>query len=133
MKLVIAGSRTFINREKVLELIDFSIQASGLLPSTVLCGCAKGVDTIGAEWAHARGINIEYMPANWAKEGRKAGPLRNRKMAKLCDEVLIIRRADSRGSASMKAEAEALGKVVHDYVIPKAQAAAFEKSSRRRT
>lgn len=123
MRLVIAGSRYFDNPHTVLPLID--ILASDLDPWTVLCGGAKGIDKLGGIWALMNDIDVDPYEADWTKYGKRAGPIRNAKMASNCDQVLLIRMADSQGSLSMKHEAEQRGKVVHDYVIPKSKAAQY--------
>lgn len=117
MKLVIAGSRVFNNMEKVKELIEVAVSAMNKPVTTVLCGCAQGVDIAGAEWATERGIKVDYYPADWKKYGKAAGPIRNKKMAVDSDEVLVIRAKISPGSENMVEKTLESGKVLHEYVI----------------
>ena len=119
MKLIIAGSMDFVQRIPVFEIIEFNITFQGLEPDVVICGCVKGVDTLGAEWAFSKGIPIEYFPANWKKHGNRAGPLRNKQMANAADTLLVIRKADSKGSNDMLYQATSRGLEVHDMIIPR--------------
>lgn len=128
MRLIIAGSRDFRNKEKILETIDLLITQQGLKPSVVLCGCAKGVDTIGAEWAFSKGLKIEYYPANWDKYGKSAGPVRNTHMAKAADTLLVIRKRSSKGSANMVDVALDNGLEVHDIIIPDCYSHLYEEA-----
>lgn len=128
MRLIIAGSRDFNNKEKVMEIIEYTITQQGLKPLVVLCGCAKGVDTIGAEWAFSKGIEIEYFPAKWKEKGKVAGILRNREMANAADTLLVIRKQDSKGSSNMKEEALKRGLEVHDFIIPDCHCYIYENT-----
>jgi len=125
MKLVIAGSRVFNNLEKVKEIIEIAVSAMEKPVTTVLCGCAQGVDIAGAEWASERGIKVDYYPADWKKFGKAAGPIRNKKMAIDSDEVLVIRTKVSTGSENMAENTLEAGKVLHEYVITGKDAAAL--------
>lgn len=127
MKLIIAGSRDIINKKLVFEIIEFTITHQGLVPEVVICGCAKGVDTLGAEWAHSKGIPIKYVPAHWAS-GKKAGHMRNAEMARGADTLLVIRKETSPGSANMVKTAQTLGLDIHDIIIPKSQWALYESN-----
>lgn len=127
MKLIIAGSRDIINKKLVFEIIEFTITLQGLEPELVICGCAKGVDTLGAEWAHLKGIPIKYVPAHWAS-GKKAGPMRNDEMARGADTLLVIRKETSPGSANMVKVAQTRGLDIHDIIIPKSQWALYESN-----
>lgn len=111
--------------EKVKELIDIAVSAMDKPVTTVLCGCAQGVDIAGAEWATERGIKVDYYPADWKKYGKAAGPIRNKKMVVDSDEVLVIRAKISSGSESMAENTLEAGKVLHEYVITGKDAAAL--------
>lgn len=45
--------------------------------------CPTGADAIAAEEAKLHGFTIEPHPADWAKHGKAAGPIRNGEMVKL--------------------------------------------------
>ena len=63
LRTIIAGSRDGVTRDDLevgLEGLQWDI-------SVLLCGCARGADTIGREWAEETGIPIELYPANWER------------------------------------------------------------------
>lgn len=109
MKVIIAGSRHFETQKVGLEgACEMFSDALGPI-TEVVCGCAPGIDTLGREWALARNIPVKEFPADWGTHGRAAGPVRNRQMAEYADALILIWDGGSRGSASMKREAERAG------------------------
>jgi len=53
-------------------------------------GEASGVDTQAKAWATAKGIPVRGYPADWS-QGRRAGPMRNRKMLEEnLDAVVLV-------------------------------------------
>jgi hypothetical protein len=115
MKLIIAGSRNFINLP--IGFIDQCLKAFGLTPSYVVCGMAKGVDMEGEFWADQNGIPVLHFHAEWEKYGNRAGPIRNAKMAAIGDELLLIWDGLSPGSSNMKKQMLDLGKPVHEIIL----------------
>lgn len=119
MKLIIAGSRTFIR----LDSLTISGLLSQLLPNwqnsvdTIISGGATGVDNAGENFAKAIGLPIlQYLP-NWEQFGHAAGPIRNREMAMEGDALLLIWDGSSKGSKNMKAEMEKLSKPVYEVIL----------------
>lgn len=43
-------------------------------------GCPTGLDAWIAGWCVANSVPVEEWPADWARHGRAAGPIRNREM-----------------------------------------------------
>lgn len=115
MKLIIAGTRTL--RASVEEISGY-IKKFNLNPTEIVSGREKkGIDHCGEEWADAKGIRVKPFPANWAKFGRPAGPIRNVQMAEYADELLLIWNGKSSGSTSMKEAMENLGKPVWEIIL----------------
>ena len=104
MKVIIAGSRTIND----YSLVASAIEQSNFDVTEVVCGDAKGVDTIGDQWAQKNTIPVTHFPANWKKFGRGAGCIRNRQMAEYGDALIAIT-TGSRGTANMIKEATKLG------------------------
>ena len=92
---------------RVLRAIDACAATFDRPVTQVISGCAQGVDQVGEEWAAANRIPVEPMPADWDMHGRAAGPIRNKAMAQRADALILVWDGQSRGSASMKREAEA--------------------------
>lgn len=97
MKVIIAGSRNISD----YSLIVNAVKSSGYNITTVISGCAVGVDRLGEQWARANNIPIIEMPANWNQYGNKAGPIRNRDMALAADAAVIIWDGESTGTRNM--------------------------------
>jgi hypothetical protein len=75
MRLLVCGSRDYWD---VNRLTDLLCQIHEKRPITTLIhGGARGADRLAGEWAKNRKIPIEEYLADWNKEGKKAGPLRN--------------------------------------------------------
>lgn len=101
-KVVIAGSRTILDRPMIYRRLDKILGAKIQTHNvTVISGCAKGPDTLGAEWAIEKGLKVEYKPADWSKFGREAGMLRNQIMCNGCDAVIAFHDKKSSGTANM--------------------------------
>lgn len=122
MRTIIAGSRNITGADaaRVLSVLDAIHAQEFFVPNrlidpqqwtitTVISGCARGVDTLGAEWARGRGIPVEEYPADWKAHGRAAGPIRNRAMAERAEAAIVVRYAESAGSEDMARVARSKG------------------------
>ena len=76
-------------------------------------GCKQGADRFAEEIARERRWPITIFYANWAWQGRAAGPIRNTHIANECD-VLVACVAEDRtgGTEDTVRKAELLGKEV---------------------
>ena len=113
-RVVIAGCRNYENYEEAKLYIDkciSSIKEQNKI--IILSGGARGADNIGEHYAIENGFQIECYPAEWNIYGRKAGPIRNQKMAEACDIVICFWDGQSRGTKSMISCAEKLQKTVY--------------------
>lgn len=117
MKLIIAGSR-YITDYKLLEttLQDIVIKYN---ITEIVSGHASGVDSLGERYAREHNIPIKLFPADWKTYGKSAGPIRNKQMALYADALVVIRYADSRGSANMLSLAKQHGLRYRDVVVDK--------------
>jgi hypothetical protein len=86
MKTIIAGSRSILDYCTVKR----AIISSGYQISEVVCGMAKGVDTLGLRYANEHNIPVKEFPAEWDKYGRSAGFRRNVQMAEYAEALLAI-------------------------------------------
>ena len=82
---------------------------------SVVCGCAKGADKLGACFAHDKGLRVHSYPANWTKHGKRAGILRNVDMAQNADCLIAFWDGESRGTKHMIETALDRGLDVHVY------------------
>ena len=112
MRVIIAGSRGI----RDIALVEAAVSESGFSVSTVVSGTAAGVDRLGEEWATRRNIPVERYPADWDRYGKRAGHIRNRKMAENADALVAVWDGVSRGTANMIEQARAMGLKVHIYL-----------------
>lgn len=97
MKVIVAGSRHFSDKAFIREVLDDSP-----FPITELvCGMARGVDSIARDWAIDNDIPVKEFPAAWELYGKRAGGMRNLEMAKYGDAAIVMMLDSSKGSASM--------------------------------
>lgn len=101
MNCIIAGPRYVTNYQHVLN----AVEASGFSINVVVSGKARGVDTLGEQWAEEHGKSVKPFPADWSKYHRAAGPIRNRQMAEYADALIAVWDGKSRGTANMIKEA----------------------------
>ena len=114
--LIIAGSRSFNDKDLMLERIKALEELGHINPSTTLiCGMAKGADLMGREIFLRAGLAVRDMPAEWELIGRGAGYVRNESMARLADIALVFWDGVSPGTKHMISCMEKLGKPV--YVV----------------
>lgn len=97
MKVIIAGSRDIED----YSLLIRAIKNSMFDITEVVCGCARGADTLGETWAIANNIPIKKFPADWNTHGKKAGPIRNAQMGDYADCAIVLWDSVSKGSKNM--------------------------------
>lgn len=110
-RVVVAGCRDFNDYETAKAYIDNCI--SNIRKENeiiIVSGGAMGADALGERYARENGFEIEVYPADWENLGKKAGPIRNEQMAKVCDYVICFWDRRSRGTLSMIAAAERYNK-----------------------
>ena len=114
MKVIIAGSRAFDNYELVCETLS-NLRCDGLIIDEVVCGGARGADSLGERWAKALNIPIKYFYANWDEYGKAAGFIRNHEMGDYADYLVAFWDGKSRGTKDMINYMKGLGK--HGKVV----------------
>ena len=87
--------------------------------SEIVCGLAKGADSLGKKYAEENSIKVKDFPAEWKIYGRKAGILRNEKMGNYADIAIVFWDGKSIGSKHMIQYMKKLGKLVSVVDISK--------------
>lgn len=116
MKVIVAGTRSF-GADTVLPLVDWALRTGPFTATEIVSGGASGVDAAGEQWAEANGVPIEWFPAEWDRHGKAAGPMRNEDMAKHADALLLVWDGHSRGSADMRARAQAHNLPIFEVIV----------------
>lgn len=108
LKVIIGGTRTFDDYKLLQDRVEFyTYWESNIL---VVSGAQKkrigynqfiGADYLGEKWALSNWYTLVRFHADWDKHGRKAGPIRNREMAKFADAAILFWDGSSPGTADM--------------------------------
>lgn len=96
-KLSITGSRNFND----YELLKETMLSRPTLPSEIISGGANGADKLAERFALEFSIPFKLFPADWNKNGRAAGPIRNAEMADYVGEGIVFWDGQSKGSKNM--------------------------------
>lgn len=113
--LIVAGSRGLNVSDEVLDFMLTHVLGLPGSEVTVISGTAKGPDSDAIRWATARGYDLEKVPAEWYKYGKRAGRIRNANMATLAltapkaSHLVAYWDGKSTGTADMVATARLLG------------------------
>lgn len=118
VRIIVTGSRDWTDDGAVEDVLYRWITRLGRLPRdpgvTIVHGGQRGADTCADMVARRCGWTPETHPADWAAHGRKAGPLRNQRMADLgADLCLAFPLPGSVGTWDMIRRATAAGIPVH--------------------
>lgn len=105
VRVLVCGGRDYDDA----KTLDFYLtQINWQRPFTTLIhGAARGADTLAARWAERNAIPTEAYPADWDRDGKSAGPIRNLKMLAEGKPDLVIAFPGGRGTAHMKKIARA--------------------------
>ena len=78
MRIVVTGGRDFADEAMIDRALSAVHRKHGI--TTLIEGGAKGADRLALEWAARNMIRVEHYPANWNRDGKRAGPIRNQQM-----------------------------------------------------
>ncbi|MGJ5032420.1 DUF2493 domain-containing protein [Bradyrhizobium sp. HKCCYLS2038] len=107
-RVLVCGGRDFSDAGYLFVVLDhYQREASGF--ECIIQGCARGADTLAGEYGDARGIYVLPFPADWERDGRAAGPIRNGRMLREGRPTLVIAFPGGRGTADMIHQARAAG------------------------
>lgn len=106
-RVIIAGGRDFADYELLSKTMDEYL--SEITDDiSIVCGQARGADTLGEQYAKEHGYNVQYFPAEWKRYCKAAGYIRNTEMAKNADALVAFWDGASLGTKHMIATAERL-------------------------
>lgn len=98
-KVIIAGGRDFKDRDLLFSKCDAILKNIDV--SKIVSGTANGADKLGEEYALLRGYELKRFPADWDKNGKAAGMIRNTEMAKYATHLIAFWDGNSRGTKHM--------------------------------
>ena len=112
-KVIIAGSRSFADYEKLKSVCDSILPNQYSEPRiSILSGTSSGSDSLGERYANERGYTLNRYPADWKQYGKAAGPIRNRQMVEDADAAIVFWDGQSRGTKNLIEEAKKQGLIV---------------------
>ena len=101
-KVIVAGGREFNDYGLLCQICDRMLsQKHQTHDIVIISGTARGADTLGERYAQERGYAVEQYPADWQREGKAAGFIRNAQMASVADALIAFWDGQSRGTAHM--------------------------------
>ena len=100
MKTIIAGSRTATDYKHLILAIDYA-RLEGIEVTEVVSGTARGADQLGERYAEEVDMPLHKFPADWDKNGKRAGYLRNVEMAENAEALIALWDGESRGTKHM--------------------------------
>lgn len=107
-KVLVCGSRDYRDKDNIFHVLDAYRARIG--PNMlVITGGATGADEFARQWAVSRKVDHLILYAKWDVEGKAAGPIRNRRMARKKPKLVLAFSHDfdkSRGTSDMIGVAE---------------------------
>src|SRR5688500_9769837 len=114
-RILVCGGRDFNNKELLYTTLDNICLERGWctppdkrdeygnwLPEVhIISGMARGADTIAVDWAVVNFCNWSEYPADWARYGKSAGPIRNLQMLEEGKPDLVVAFPGGRGTTNM--------------------------------
>jgi predicted Rossmann-fold nucleotide-binding protein len=110
MRVLVCGGRHYNDEERVNAELDALVKEHGWI--IVIEGGATGADTLARNWAtlhRGEDVALKTFEAEWRLHGRKAGPIRNRRMLIEGQPDLVLAFPGGSGTSDMVGKAMAAG------------------------
>jgi len=98
-KLIVAGGRDFNDYDLLESKLDKLL--TNKTDVEIVCGKARGADSLGELYARNKGYGVAEFPADWNKYGKSAGYIRNKEMAEYADACVCFWDGISKGTGHM--------------------------------
>lgn len=105
-RVLVCGGRDYGDYRRVCAVLDAIHAETPILG--IIHGNARGADLLAHSWALGRRVGGWACPANWSRDGKRAGPLRNQRMLGHSPD-LVVAFPGGRGTADMVKCARAAG------------------------
>jgi hypothetical protein len=116
MRVLITGSRTWTDAKPIRDALERLVAESEPPFIVIHGGAGRGADYIASQWVADEiafcnwPINVERYPADWQRDGKRAGILRNVRMVEAgADLCLAFIRDASKGATHCATAAEKAG------------------------
>lgn len=116
--ILACGGRDYRNPQHLSQVLsdvvaEYVMQGE---PAKLIHGGARGADTMAGQWAASNNIEVQVFPANWDRDGRAAGPIRNSQMLAEGKPDVVVAFPGGKGTADMIAKARRAGVPVREIV-----------------
>lgn len=104
--VLVCGDRNWSDHKTMFDRL------ASLSPTTIIEGGCRGADKMAGKWATVAGVNLYEVQAEWDLYGKRAGPIRNRKMLDMGPDLVLAFHNDyenSRGTRDCVEEAKRRG------------------------
>ena len=101
MKVLVCGGRDYNDYDVLKCVMEKVMDCYSAEVKVVISGLAKGGDKLGERWAEENDIEVEGYRAEWNKYGKRAGWLRNVRMADEGRPNIIVALPGGRGTKMM--------------------------------
>lgn len=101
IRLIVAGGRDFNDRALMCDELHKFLPGITLAALVLICGEARGADSLGKSIMQQLGVPIESYPAEWDRLGKSAGYTRNTDMANVATHLIAFWDGKSKGTKHM--------------------------------
>jgi hypothetical protein len=84
LAIIACGSRNWVDEAAVFRSLDVMRERRLDL---VIHGASRGADLIACEWARLCNVQRLALPAQWDRDGKSAGPIRNAAMLTILQQL----------------------------------------------
>ncbi len=106
-RILVCGGRDFVMTDHYAAAFHDVVGRAGA--TTLIHGGASGADLEAGKLAHGRGLQVIVYKAQWGRDGKAAGPIRNQRMIDEGKPDLVVAFPGGRGTADMVRRAETAG------------------------
>lgn len=112
MRILVCGGRDYTDYESVRRnLLEACNDDESI---TIIHGAARGADALAVKFAIDYELGEEPYPANWSRDGKAAGPIRNQQMLSEGKPDLVVAFPGGNGTADMVRRARKAGVEVRE-------------------
>ena len=115
MRLIVAGGRGFTDYFRLEKTLKHLLSKTDYETITLVCGEARGADSLGKRFAEENGIAVDSYVPDWNTHGKRSGILRNIEMAENATHLVAFFDGKSKGTGHMIGLAQKKGLLTKVY------------------
>lgn len=102
LRVIVAGGRDFTDESRLEKvLFEFAESVGADVSVSIVSGMARGADKLAYEFCQKHNVHCYEMPADWERDGNRAGFVRNIAMANVSDVLIAFWDGESKGTKHM--------------------------------